>query len=59
MSLETRDSATHVYFSCGESIGLVLNGEVGVLSALAAAWMLVLIFVSTVSPFYLIFSFFI
>ena len=47
MTLGSRDSATYVLsFTSGETVGLVLDGIAGIASALAAAVILVLIFVS-------------
>jgi hypothetical protein len=46
MDIGARDPATHVVFSRGESIGLAFDTLAGLVSALAAACVLMLIFVS-------------
>jgi hypothetical protein len=43
MSLAARDTATSYILSRGESIGLALDTEAGILSAIAASFILVLI----------------
>ena len=50
MALTPRDPAMHTSFSRGETIGLLLDGEAGLASLLAALVILGLIFVRFETP---------